>query len=395
MDFNKGYKFSELIYKELLDILSEKEREEFDNIKSNEADLYEKIVREVASSGEYALYNSIDYKSSQAKMEDRIRQDRRSNLRVICSTIAKVAAVLVLAIGVLWHIYSVEEVEQIASVSERIQPGIPKASLILANGTIISLDEFHRDTISRQAGAVVLNSGKEVNYSVDKNNASLASNTEQFIYNTLDVPRGGEYRLTLADGTKVWLNSQTKIRFPVKFKGNERKVYLEGEAYFKVAHDKTKPFRVETKGQTIEVLGTCFNVSSYEESDKIYTTLEEGKVKVSSGGKQSIKLNPGEQSIFCLKDKNIIKRQVDVNRYIAWKNGKFVLEEQTLERILDKMSRWYDINVFYMNSEAKEIVFKGSVQRYGEFNDILKILEKTGGVNFRIKGNTVIVSKDN
>lgn len=395
MNYNKEYEFAELVYKELIGTLSEDEKEKLDIFKINDADLYKRIIVSAVDTEDYNIYKNIDYISSQRNMAKRIQLHKSSNLNSTLSIVTKVAAVLILSIGVLWHIHTLDDTDEISAVAQKIHPGIPKASLTLSNGMIISLDEFHKDTISRHHGTVIMNSGKEVNYLIDNNVSKKEYNTSELVYNTLNVPRGGEYRLTLADGTKVWLNSQTKIRFPEKFIGKERKIFLEGEAYFDVAHDKSKPFRVETKGQTIEVLGTCFNVSSYEESDKIYTTLEKGKVKVSSGGNQSIKLSPGEQSIFCLKDKKISKRQVDINRYIAWKKGMFVLEEQTLEHILEKMSRWYDINVFYMNPEAKDIVFKGSVQRYGEFNDILKILEKTGGVNFRIKGNTVIVSKDN
>ena len=139
-------------------------------------------------------------------------------------------------------------------------------------------------------------------------------------------------------------------------------------------------------------MGTGFNVSSYKDDGEIFTTLVEGKVKVLTGENKSLQLSPGEQSVFDVKSKGIEKRKVDVMQYVAWKDGKFVFEEQTLEQIMEKLSRWYDVNVFYQNQEVKSMVFKGIVPRYGDFNDLLNILEKTGEVKFRIKGNTVIIT---
>lgn len=391
MNYNDRHKVSQLIYRDLVGKLSTNEKERLDEWKNEDEvnlHLYNRIVSKEDLKKDFDLYNKTDYRSAQSEMEKRISLYKSHRLKRIVALSLKVAAVFILAIGLLWNFYPNEVINTNPIVSNRIVPGEAKASLTLGDGTKISLDSFFNDTIVKNDGALITASESQINYTPEVKNEKA----ENLVYNTLDIPRGGEYRLTLADGTKVWLNSQTKLKFPVKFLGKERKVFLEGEAYFQVAHNKKKPFRVIAQDQTIEVLGTGFNVSSYKEDGEIFTTLVEGKVKVSTEVNKSLHLTPGEQSVFDVKNKSINKRKVDVMQYVAWKDGKFVFEEQTLDQIMEKLSRWYDVNVFYQNQEAKSMVFKGIVPRYGDFNDILNILEKTGEVTFRIKGNTVIIS---
>ncbi len=391
MDYNDRYKVSQLIYRDLLGKLSVEEKDRLDEWKDENEDnlhLYNKIVSKDNLKIEFDLYNKTDFRSAQSEMEKRISLYRSYRLRRIVNISLKIAAVFIFALGLLWNFYPNYKEDKANIASSRIVPGQSKAMLTLGDGTIITLDSFIKDTIAKNDGALVTASDAQINYVPEVKDII----SEKLVFNTLDIPRGGEYRITLADGTRVWLNSQTKLRFPVKFFGDERKVFLEGEAYFQVAHNKNKPFRVVAQGQTIEVLGTGFNVSSYKDDGEIFTTLVEGKVKVLTGENKSLQLSPGEQSVFDVKSKGIEKRKVDVMQYVAWKDGKFVFEEQTLEQIMEKLSRWYDVNVFYQNHEVKSMVFKGIVPRYGDFNDLLNIIEKTGEVKFRIKGNTVIIT---
>ena len=211
-------------------------------------------------------------------------------------------------------------------------------------------------------------------------------------YNQLDIPRKGEYRLVLADGTRVWLNSESSLKYPVAFQGNERKVYLEGEAYFEVSKDEHKPFTVVTGESSIRVLGTSFNVRAYADEAQLCATLVEGKVRLSHA-QQSLILSPDEQGVVTLASGKLEKRKVDASLYTVWKDGRFVFENQTLEEIMNTLSRWYDVKVFYTNEQVKQAMFNGNLKRYDDFDQIVKMLELTGVAHFKINGETIIISE--
>jgi len=220
-------------------------------------------------------------------------------------------------------------------------------------------------------------------YKDSVNDKSVESKT-----NTLRVPRGGEYQLVLADGTKVWLNSDSELSYPVPFVGKERKVTLMGEAYFEVAHNKDVPFIVVTGNQEVEVLGTKFNISSYENDANIITTLVEGKVKVSDSNSESERyLMPNEQSVLNRDTDDLKKRKVDVYPFIAWKDGRFVFNNVTLEQFLLKISRWYDVEVIFEDDSLKTIKFSGDLPRYSNMTGILKIIEAEMSVHIKVENN--------
>ena len=198
--------------------------------------------------------------------------------------------------------------------------------------------------------------------------------------------------MVLADGTKVWLNADSKLRFPVSFTAERREVYLEGEAYFEVAKDSEHPFIVHISRGAIEVLGTGFNVRDYREEQKTVTTLVQGKVVYRSERQpgREIMLEPG----FQIKDEeggSLQPRKVDVILYTGWKDGKYVFENATLEEIMQVLSRWYDIAVFYKREEVKKLHFTGDLERYKTINDFLEFMEIGGNVRFSIKGKTVLI----
>lgn len=206
-------------------------------------------------------------------------------------------------------------------------------------------------------------------------------------YHELRIPKGGEFPLVLEDGTEVYFNSDTKFRYPVKFEASERKVFLEGEAYFKVRRDESRPFRVEMGENRIEVLGTEFNARFYPDENKQMTTLVSGKVKFISEKDKSLELSPGEQAIFTDKGE-LIRKSVDVNLYTAWKDGNFVFRKQRLEEVLKTLARWYDVNIFYEDVSRKEVEFTGNIKR---FEEILDLLRMTGDTDFEVKGKNIFV----
>ena len=206
--------------------------------------------------------------------------------------------------------------------------------------------------------------------------------------NTVEVPKGQRASLMLSDGTKIWLNSQSKLIYPTQFSDKERNVRLEGEAFFDVAHKEHLPFVVHSPLLAIKVLGTKFNVASYENDEQVTTTLAEGRVEVGDE-KGSVRLKPEEQALFCKGDRSL--RVVDVGMYLAWKDGKFIFEEQSLEQIMKQLQRWYEMSVFYTNEEVKQYTFSGDLKKYDDFDKIIRMLEEVSGIKISIKENCVVI----
>lgn len=206
----------------------------------------------------------------------------------------------------------------------------------------------------------------------------------------LETPRGGEYTLTMTDGTEVRLNAGSRIEYPAVFDGKERRVKTAGEVYFKVAHDAAHPFTVETEGQEVRVLGTEFNVNAYP-AGKVVTTLIRGSIALRPiGGKGGeLTLWPGEQAEYDKRIGTATIRAVNTDVVASWTHGKFVFENQTLEQIMEQLSRWYDFSYACSSQQVAGTVFMGSVPRYGNFQDVLRILEMSGGIKFRVKGKNV------
>jgi ferric-dicitrate binding protein FerR (iron transport regulator) len=212
---------------------------------------------------------------------------------------------------------------------------------------------------------------------------------------TASTARGQTYQFTLPDGTKVWLNADSKISFPSQFSGEERKILLDGEGYFEVAHNKKQPFRVESKGQTVEVLGTHFNINAYKNEIVTTTTLLEGSVRVaafnSATGRENIMLKPNQQSILNSNGAQVLN--VDVSTVVGWKNGLFTYKNTQLSIVMRQIERWYNVSVHYNdnNESLKERLLSGSVSRYDNVSGILRAIELTGAVKFKVKDKTITV----
>ena len=262
-----------------------------------------------------------------------------------------------------------------------------KARLILDDGRAVNITDTTSQIIAVSEGASVTTSGSGLKYEMKKD--SLAS-PARVKYNTLIVPRGGEYELLLSDGTRVWMNSESKLVYPVHFSGDFREVQMEGEVCFKVAKNERQPFIVKTQGISVEVLGTFFNVEAYPTDEVITTTLVEGRVNVSNG-KQECVMSPNQQVIA--DGGQLVVREVDAAEVVRWIEGVCYFSETSLEDIMDKLARWYDVEIFFANASAKEAHFSLEIERYDNIAAVLSKIEKTGRVKFKINGRTVIVEE--
>ena len=316
------------------------------------------------------------------------RQRTRKNRRM--KTIIRYAAILTLPI-VAASIFLLQKNDRqaIVSISEVIKPGEHKAVLITGGGDRITLSDSTLSPIQEQNGMIVNVMNNKVFYTLPED--SLCTQ-ESPIFNTLQIPRGGEYFLTLADGTEVWLNAETEIRYPVQFTGNKRVVYLDGEAYFTVAPDKKKPFTVVSTHASVSVLGTQFNFRAYPDEQDVQTTLVSGSVIMQSEKyKQQIKLVPGEQGVLEKNSAKLMKQEVNTYLYTAWKDGRFAFRDARLEDLFNILARWYDLSIFYQSPEAKDIRFTGDLNKTDDFKSILKIIEQNERVTFTVNQHTVFI----
>ena len=312
---------------------------------------------------------------------------------------AVAAAVLVIATGFYFLFDSKKQFSEVAvtqtakhSEQTEIKPGGNKAILSLANGSTIILDTASNGMLT-DLGEVKIQKLQNGLLAYTIIGKQITTSHPAF-YNTITTPRGGQYQVTLSDGTRVWLNAASSIRFPVVFTGGERRVEITGEAYFEVAKNKDLPFRVQAAGSEIEVLGTHFNVNAYADETSVKTTLLEGLVKVSASS--SIKnsspkfIQPGQQASVSNEGTIEVKDHADVEEAVAWKNGRFQFKSTDIRSILRQLSRWYDVDIIYKGSVS--LRFTGQLSRNESVNNIFKKLELTGEVHFKTEGKTIIVS---
>ncbi len=309
-------------------------------------------------------------------------------IRRIRQRVAAVAAVVLLFLGIgLGFLESREETVPLGS-NIHILPGTTKATLVLANGT--QLDLTRNDLREVQEQGALIKNDTTVGLQYELNHQKM----EEPVWHTVKVPVSGEYHFTLSDGTRVWLNSESEITFPVSFVGGSREVVVKGEAYFEVKSDKAHPFIVHAKEVDIEVVGTKFNVAAYEDSHRVVTTLAEGRVNVEMSG-QVVGLSPDEQVSVDLKSGKMAKNSVSVSTNISWIQGIFEYENMTLEEITTQLSRWYGVNFIFSAAEFKTRRFTGVVKKYDELNNVLKIIEKTTNVSFMINESDIAVKSTN
>ncbi|SFG92007.1 FecR family protein [Pedobacter insulae] len=301
------------------------------------------------------------------------------------------AAIIVLSasVGLYFSKQKTNKEDVVAAVNNNIVPGGKKALLTLANGQSIVLGDARNGKLADQANSSVFKTanGELVYNAENRQEASV-------VYNLLTIPRGGYYILTLADGTKVWLNAESSLKYPTSFIGSERVVELVGEGYFEVAKRKDQPFKVVTSQQTVEVLGTHFNVNAYADEKVTATTLLEGSVKVSLSSRAKLNelntaiLKPHQQAV--LKNGNIVISPVNAEEAVAWVNNNFNFNKEDLGSIMRKISRWYDVEVVCPD-DLEQMEFIGTVSRTKNIKDVINIIEQTNAVHLKVEGRRITV----
>ncbi len=265
-----------------------------------------------------------------------------------------------------------------------IEPGRDKATLVLSSGKTIVLEDVANGKLTEELGTTIEKTEKGgINYKIE-------GNTDvRIAMNLLNVPKGGQFQITLSDGTKVWLNSNSSLKYPSAFSTSERRVELTGEAYFEVSKNKQNPFIVETSLQKVEVLGTKFNINAYDDESSTQTSLAEGSVRVSCKNNTTL-LKPGQQST--LTDQNIAVRSINLDQVLDWKNGDFNFSNNNLKEIMRKISRWYNIEVIFEGPISQE-TYVAQISRKKRLNDVLRALQLSGSIKYNIRNNKLYISQ--
>lgn len=372
--------------------LSTSEKEELDNW-MNASEENRKMLEQIANEKEL-LSLGIRYKkfgSRSLHAKDEVHH-RLSGARMR-TFLRLAAACIVLVMGYIgWNLYSSYERSSlhqgysgIAGPAADIPPGHPQAELILSNGQHVKLDSTNNGMVLNQSGATTLNANGVLTYHVDNEKGIDTA------YNTIMIPRGGQYRVKLPDGTLVWLNAASALRYPIAFTGRSRIVELEGEAYFEVVHEDSRPFKVKVAGEEIEDIGTHFNVNAYGDEPYITTTLLEGKVKVTgSHSRNTAVLKPGEQARIDSSGTIKLARNVDLNDVVAWMHGQFSVNNMGVASLMKTLSRWYDVDIRY-EGEVPQGKFGGLIDRDVYLSNVLSVLN-ANGINARLEGRIIIVS---
>ncbi|HAM85155.1 MAG TPA: hypothetical protein DFK15_12965 [Butyricimonas sp.] len=331
--------------------------------------------------GVYAREVKSDFNVMRKKLR------KRSSLRIWYGVAA--AMVILLSVGgmLLWDSEKVEEKSVQVAKKKTIQPGKSQAILVLSSGEEVAMGNVAQQLEEKDGTSVVVSETGRISYEAAEGNEVTAKDTTR-VMNRLVIPRGGEFNLTLSDGTRVWLNAETELRYPVQFNGKERVVYLKGEAYFEVAKNKKKPFLVQVDDMAVKVYGTEFNVNTY---NKIETVLVTGSVSMNQGGKEVL-LKPNQKGVFDQVSGKITVADVDVLAYVSWKNGDFIFRNESLNSIMDKLSRWYGLEVLYQDARLQNVRLSGNLKRYKDVRELFVSFEKISDARFKVQGNKVIVS---
>lgn len=327
------------------------------------------------------------------RLNDYVNYEKRVAFRRRQSNMLKVALVLsiVTVSSLVYYFFSAPDLEKkvVANTEETkvvkdIAPGTNKAILTLGNGAIVILDSTANGQLGVQGNTKVIKlDDGQLHYVKGE-----GSGKEDVLYNSISTPRGGQYQVVLADGSQVWLNASSSLRFPTTFKGNIREVEISGEAYFEIAHNPSKPFRVKVKGMYVNVLGTHFNVMAYDGEEQIKTTLLEGSLKVSNTSSSRL-IKPGQQVELLENGTFNLIADADIEEAVAWKNGKFLFNRADIRTIMRQVERWYDVDVVF--ERKADLHFTGELSRYANVSQLLRKLELTNEVHFRIEKGRITV----
>ena len=378
-NLSKRYRIARLIVRQIIegaDAPMDKELEEWLAESEDNQREYEDIRRRLRED----LRQKEENLAPAAWKKTERRLPKRRTLRRIAQWAAAACVIFAMGAGAFLWLQAEEEVPVTVSTNTKSY----QAVLILGDGERVTLNDSTRQFITEKAGTRISTEGNTVRYE-----AQEESETTEM--HTLLIPRGGEFHMELADGTQVWLNSESKLTYPARFTGGTREVAMEGEVCFQVAKNEAQPFIVRTGGIAVKVLGTVFNVDAYPDNGRIATTLVEGKVEIQAGDEKQTLL-PDQQAVL-EKGKGIEVKKVYAEDYISWIGGVFHFTEASLEEIMQKLSRWYNFEFFFANADVKDAHFTLNIRRYENVSDILSKIEKTGRAHFNINGRTVVVSE--
>lgn len=381
-DLINTFKVSRLMAEDMAGCLDDVKRRELDTwlLESVENQKFYQDIKEELDKGRREWPYSE--RQVERQLEEFYQRKKKVSRRMIVWW--RYAAVVILLLGIVGVIRWQREGRQVEKEITPILQARGNAMLVLSTGEKIALS----DSIQAIRGE------SSVNIRVAEQMISYRNESDSVreqVYNVLFVPRGGEFKVELADGTNVWLNSQSELRYPVRFSGEQRVVYLKGEGYFEVASDRDKPFIVKTSEDVnVRVLGTKFNLSAYAEDMEVVTTLAEGSVEVIMS-ERVVRIAPNEQVVFNKLDNTFRQERVDASIYSAWKDGALVFENQTLEQIMDRLKRWYEMEVFYTDDKVKDYRFTGDLKKYENFEKTVRMLEEVAGAKVEINGKCVVI----
>ena len=347
---------------------------------------YERLSRLYYRLGYAERWDKIDVQTGKSRLLGRLsRSGKRRMVRYVWGGIASACVI----IGVMVFPWARETpVAKFPSLNlAEVLSGSSKATLVLDDGRMIPLTADTSFRMQVEGAMVKEDLAAGLKYEVSDSLKEVLKR-QPVGYNKLVVPRGGEYIMTLADGTRVWLNAETEMRYPVVFGKDTREVYVKGEAYFEVAKDASCPFIVHASGVATRVLGTSFNVMAYEGEERVEVTLVTGKVEVGNAGNKC-SLVPGWQAVVDQETHRITRKEVNVAAYTSWRNGLFDFGEMTLEELVVKLSRWYDVDFVFENDNARGKRFTGAVKRNNTLEFTLHFIEKTSNVYFKVDGRTI------
>ncbi|MDY4043756.1 MAG: FecR family protein [Marinifilaceae bacterium] len=345
-----------------------------------------------------AAYDAFlkDYLRLRWAQEDRHIQVTRAWQRISATTRGKrqrriyftvAASIAILAVAAAVFLFIPKKANQPLAQSS-IQPVKPQATLVLSTGKKIDLNQAHLPILEQDGSTVNIDTLSGLRYD------TAAPQTSQLIYNKIIVPRGGEYFLTLADGTQIWLDAESTLEYPVQFNTTERRVKLQGKAYFSVTRDTTKPFLVEVDKFSIRVHGTEFNVNAHD-AQRIETVLVNGSIgfKATTESHEQL-LQPNQLAMVNSLTGQSEIRDVNILPHVAWKNRNIVFANERLDNIMEEIARWYDIHVFFQNEELKTLRFDCNMPRYSDIRELFFFMEQTSDARFSVKDRTVIISKN-
>lgn len=389
MEASSEKRTNALIVGKILDTLTEKEETEFQewlaaDLKNR--NLYERLKQEnyQKERNEYIQHLQVDQRWTEFKASHLIPKHKTKTTRFLAWGGIAASVFIILGIGWLW--ISPTQQSTLPDTARIITPipGSSKAMLLTADGRQYILQDTSLK-IAISSSSQLVSDGKKLSYTETKSTETPESQA----MSTIVVPRGGEYEVVLSDQTKIYLNAGSRLRFPAQFRKGKREVELEGEAYFKVSKDSLRPFVVRVINRLdVEVLGTEFNITAYPEEPTIATTLNSGLVRISDGIQQ-VKLKPDQQALFVKNSGEIECREVEAWIYSAWTEGRIVLRNVTLQELMERLSRWYDLQIIWHDEQIKHYHFSGEMLRYENFSEILSMLEKATSVHFNILGNQI------